>query len=365
MFVVHLVGNGFDISAGLGTSASTIVEEFCRVVDCAENAPQYASDLASTIREQGVERWCDFEIRLGEYSANSFASDDVFSFLHAKASFDRIMRQSLLIREQLIDEMFISDNAGGCVKSLGLLFSHLEAEEINRKQAIQGTAVITGRLDHHVVTLNYLPTIEKICKAVRINQAFANGGRFGGQHVLSSFAYGHSSLKGIPVCGVDSTDQILNEAFRDNPDVVATLVKAEIQRDCGKIEDMTPMNWIKQADVICVHGMSFGLTDGRWWREIARQMTARKHVILIISSHSYSGNYHVPYDRRVARDREVSRFFDAAGLEEDACNVLRNRMFVIPSSKIFTIEKPLEFETISDEDVCEIAHAVFGEGTKY
>lgn len=360
MKVVHLVGNGFDIASGLRTSAPVLLDEFCRVVSAASDAPQFATDLAGDIQEKGLDYWCNFEIEIGQYSNNPLVSDNPIAYLRAKACFDQVLRECLLARVPLIDEAFVSTNAASCLSSLGSLFMGLEREERDRQMQIQSPIVATDRIEHYIATLNYLPTLEMLCKAVGYGSIIARGGNYGGQHTLSSFAYAHSSLDGMPVCGVDRVEQIANESFRENPDVAATVIKGLIQSDSGMMEDTFVVNHIRQADALCVHGASLGATDGRWWREIIGRMKTAKRVVLVISSHSFEGDYHISYFRRRDRGEAINRFFDAADAAEDEREMLRKRVFVTSSSHLFTIEQPVkDFETLSDDVITGIAAEVF------
>jgi len=178
--------------------------------------------------------------------------------------------------------------------------------------------------------------------------------------VLASFNYAHSSLGGMPVCGVDDAGQIANEAFRENPDITATFVKSEIQADSGKVEDTAVFELIANTDVFCVHGASFGKTDGRWWRAIKERMLACGHAVLVISSHSFVGDYHVPLWRRQARDAAIGEFLDGCGAEGDARDQLIERSFVLPSSSLFVISEPLPFKGLSDDALKGIAKGLFG-----
>lgn len=354
MRVVHLVGNGFDISAGLRTSANYLIDEFCRIVDRGECVPASVKNLADTIRDEGLSKWSDFELKLGEYTANARVKDNPEAFLEAKSHFDTVLRECLIARNELIDESFVEANAKQCLGSLKNIFSALEPGEQDRRFSVHKNLSNPNSFNHHIATFNYTQTLQLMCDHVGYQTVLFNGDPHG-THTLQSFNYAHSSIDGMPVCGVDNADQIGNESFRSNATILATFIKKDIQIDSGKIEDRAVFGLIRQADVFCVHGAAFGSTDSRWWQAIRDRMLNCAHAILVISSYSFKGNYHVAYPRLTARDTAINRFLDVCGAQGQHRDALAKRTFVLPSKTLFTISNPIEFEGLSGEAIKRIA----------
>jgi len=360
MHVVHIVGNGFDISAGLCTGAGSLIDEFCRIVDHGKNAPAPVRDLADTIRAEGLEYWSDFERALGKYSVNKKVRDDSQAFLVAKSNFDAVLRECLVARNMLVDESFVEANAAKCLTSLKNIFSGIEPGEQRKRLEIQKNLSNPNYFSHHVTTLNYTQTLQLMCERIGYSNTLIKD-NLCGTHILQSFNYAHSSLDSMPVCGVDNANQIANESFRNDADILATFVKSEIQSDSGKIEDRAVFDLISQADIFCVHCAAFGETDTRWWQAIRDRMLNCPHAIMVVSSYSYKGNYHVPYERRIARDEVINKFLDRCGAEGEHRKNLANRSFVLPSRTLFIISEPIEFEGLSNEAIAEIAERRFPE----
>ena len=63
--VCVIVGNGFDMAAGLDTSTKAFVESFAERHNEADSP---AGRLAAKIKQEGPENWADFERKLGEYA---------------------------------------------------------------------------------------------------------------------------------------------------------------------------------------------------------------------------------------------------------------------------------------------------------
>ena len=87
--VCVIVGNGFDMAAGLGTSTEAFVARFAEQ-HAGEDSP--AGRLAAQIAQDGPKTWADFERKLGEYAAvvESTADDAVGEYV----DLDTLLAQS-------------------------------------------------------------------------------------------------------------------------------------------------------------------------------------------------------------------------------------------------------------------------------
>ena len=85
--VCVIVGNGFDMAAGLGTSTEAFVARFAEQ-HAGEDSP--AGRLAAQIAQDGPKTWADFERKLGEYAAvvESTADDAVGEYVAAKSAME-------------------------------------------------------------------------------------------------------------------------------------------------------------------------------------------------------------------------------------------------------------------------------------
>lgn len=62
-----MVGNGFDLSAGLKTSTTRFMDFFSKY-HASDEGP--VGRLAGCIEKEGAREWADFEKKLGEYTSN-------------------------------------------------------------------------------------------------------------------------------------------------------------------------------------------------------------------------------------------------------------------------------------------------------
>lgn len=214
MRVTHIIGNGFDISSGLSTTATELLSELKEVVEIAPLPPQGIKLLANDIQDKGIGYWSDFEAALGEATSYKAFSSSPDLFLESKNEFERILSELLRARVGLLDDNFVEENAEPCIKSLSNIQTSMQAAELAAFDNTLKPIPDRWNYSHNFITLNYTPTLELV---VDRSQTFTAGGSAKGNHYLSHFVYAHGSFDDAPICGVNDKDQIKNEAFRKTP----------------------------------------------------------------------------------------------------------------------------------------------------
>ena len=110
------------------------------------------------------------------------------------------------------------------------------------------------------------------------------------------------------------------------------------QRRTERAEEM-----IDSSMIICVFGMSMGITDKRWWERLVSWMMANPNRKLIIYSRADEKYFKRRIPTQVIRVREkVRRDFWKKGRGNQADSVYSDisaRLFVVFNSKIFGFPK--------------------------
>lgn len=345
MNIVHLVGNGFDIKAGLRTDAKTLIAEIVKS-NKDKDIPDYARNLLDTISSEGIETWADFESKLGEYSNNEIINNDPNQYVEAKAFFDENLAVLIQERMKQIDNSFIDKNSLVCMNNLSNIFNALS--DGNRRQlfTLLSNPSSNTVISHNFVVFNYTPTLLKM-----INKSLARGQRLDDKrsrfmHYLGKHQYAHGFLGGVPVCGIDNVEQVTNKQFRDNPNVINTLIKESIQHAIGSEDHINAKQIIDEADIVSVFGMSFGKTDLRWWKYIIDRLKNKqiKAVILFVYNSDLPSS--VPWRRIKAMENAKNKFFEAADCHtEDVRIKIEGRVFIAYSEDLFYVPEPIELES--------------------
>ncbi len=336
MNIVYLVGNGFDISFGLKTSPGDFLNSFIESYsDEKENSP--SSDLAKTIREEGVENWGDFERKIGEYSC-CFGDDDLDDYLNQVNVLMAHLHSWLKKQDQTINEEIFQKNSFGIISSLKDFRNALKPQEVDVVEKI--------RKNHNgenwfysIASFNYTSVLERLYKeAKKSSEIIGDLDSSGRKHVLTNYIYVHEALDGVIVTGVDNPAQVINDSFRENDQILEVLVKEKIQRILASDNDLRTFQIIGNAEIICVFGMSMGITDRRWWRAIADRLTKCKESVLIIFSYEYyCSEPHTPVDYYNVVNGEKEKFFHGAGLNVEEINLIKDKVFIVKSGDIFRL----------------------------
>lgn len=341
--IALLIGNGFDLSAGLHTEVTKFISELVKQ-HLNENTP--AGRLAAHIDKMGIDTWADFEIRFGEYAdtvfANSAINDPVTEYLDAKIALEHKMREIISREDSRITDSFLEDNTKGCLESISFWYKRLARNHRNWIKS-QIVPVPDYIFRYSVITFNYTSLFSRILgehKGEQLSRNFPVSDLSFGR-IVDLFAV-HGTLLDYPVCGVDGSDQICNAALSENYDVKRSVVKPVINDYIAQGVDLDAMNAIKRAEAIVVFGMSIGASDRRWWKTILEQLINFKNKFLVICSYELDSNVETIPERLRKTDSIKQRLFVAAGFGDfDPSNDVADRIFIIPSSNVLAFHNPL------------------------
>lgn len=82
--------------------------------------------------------------------------------------------------------------------------------------------------------------------------------------------------------GVNDPEQIDNPVWAKSNRVMWRYVKPMFNDTYLLNHAQKCLNWIAEADVICIYGLSLGETDQMWWDAIAKRLVGRHGVLLIV-----------------------------------------------------------------------------------
>ncbi len=338
---VVLVGNGFDISIGMGTSASTFIESF--VQENAHSKNQFAKALAARITNDGIETWADFERMIGRYS-EKFDLSSAGEYLSQKEALDDYLGDWLEEKNKLVSEDFIRGNAKDCLTSLTRFRRNLpERQRGLIEKMMQNHSSENWVLD--ILCFNYTDALLKMYQFLG-----GEGTKLGSfspnrYSVLGKFVFAHGSLEQREIItGVDNPGQISSGELAKLEEVKRALVKEEIEASVyQRTRDMDAFSLIKKANIIKVFGMSYGVTDERWWRAIDERMRLDGNCLLVLFSLEYSkslSDSYSPVGRARIVDKAIKNFLASRGDMEPNIEY-RNRIIVADSTLLFPVSTPL------------------------
>ena len=248
MNVTYLIGNGFDLHLGMRTSFKDICEAY--VKEKADN--EIINEFKTTLKKDSPDYkdWSDFEIAMGEYSERFNNFEDFKLCVHSFRSF-----MIDYLREEEKRYMDFLDQYQIPNYKFDVLLSRLcESIYLSPKNAVVEDLKRRGKINGSFISFNYTTIIDKMICIYNDNNA----------RKYTDVIHIHNDLNGSILFGVDNEEQIANVKFRGDKRKNRTFVKTSInnEMDYNKVNNV--INIIRNSDVICVYGMSFGDSDLTW-----------------------------------------------------------------------------------------------------
>ena len=329
-----LVGNGFDMAAGLDTSTFRFVKRFAEQ-HRDDDSP--AGRLARQIGLDGPENWADFERKLGEYasSVGGLVGDEksIGEYVDAKSAIDDDLLAFVREREDLVDLDKVRDASDVCLASICGWLGALTPRD--RKRFLREfNSPYT--FDVSFVTLNYTNVLDMMVEQQGPSQRSVSIDYVSGYR-LCKLVHAHGDLANNPICGVDNPSQICSDMLAADEGVLETVVKGSTQEMLGSLDDENALALIDAAEVIMVYGSSMGETDARWWRAVIDRLksaTSKRFVVLFGYRFERSGRSAAKIREEITQIKE--RLFTSAGMENDEeKRELLDKIFVLSSDSIF------------------------------
>lgn len=340
MNITFFVGNGFDINLGLKT----------RYIDFYDFFWKHASDTNIILKlmkeDNNKENWADLELALGE-KLKDLSEDDVDLFMDSHIELDSLLLEYLEeeqrkypvdnLKEGIIIEL---------IRSLTELPKDLSAVE---KQSIQATSEIhqNEELTYEFVSFNYTNILDEIIKKAKsANIDLGSHTATNGQkrkHSLGGVHHVHGTLMEGVVLGVNDESQIKNNVFKQHGLFKNCFLKGNINSQMGQRRTERAEKIIDSSQIICIFGMSMGITDKRWWEKIVSWMLASSDRKLIIYTRADEKLFKRKIPTQFIRQRERIRrdFWEkgCANQKESNYLIIADRIFVVFNSKIFDFPK--------------------------
>lgn len=288
MNITFLVGNGFDISAGIDTSYSGFYKWYCEQRKN-EGGPEpgwvqdFKNDILKDMKKPPEERmWSDFEWGLGDY-VQKFDADTMYQFVDCYE--DAVANLQKYIELQM--ECKVRDLSSQQIESFsrGLLYFTSELSEAS-KEATKG--MLPPQINQDVwfnfISFNYTDVLDKFVQAVS-NTPLTRWSKGVTTYYVKVFfpvLHIHGSIDNMPLMGVNNKDQIRSDLLKENVDLQRCLVKPIASAAVGNLVQKKAKNWIQESNIICLWGLSIGETDAQWWEEIMSWLLKDKTNQLIV-----------------------------------------------------------------------------------
>lgn len=330
MNITFLIGNGFDLNLKLNTRYSDFYKYYIK------NDPK---DMLSKSIKKDYEMWSDLEIGLGEFLKN-VNDNQIDEFLDSKSTLERMLSEYLTSENERVKIKNEKDLGIEFNKKAVNFFS--DFNEIDKEHYHRVIAETRNQIFYNFITFNYTSVLDTIVSA-----SLKNCKPFG-THSASSSGYHdsvvmphhiHGKLTEDLILGLDNADQILNEKLKSSPKLTNYIIKSAVNTALGQKKIEKAKKIIDESRYVCLFGLSIGDTDGMWWSYLIEWLKRDSNNRLVIFVNKSSIVQLSGQEKIRFRDSNREIMLTRSRCEEsETLNQVRDRIIIIPNSKIFNLE---------------------------
>lgn len=341
MQITFLVGNGFDIAAGVDTSYGAFYNWYCVKKSNIEHIKKFRQEIRNDVKNGGS-NWADFEIGLGQYTKN-FTPSTVNEFFDCyEDAHEHIVQFLEEQKAKNKNESLSEDQIDAFTDNLLHFYQDLFPQErmIFTKMLDADTGYNTVV---HFLSFNYTNILDSIVE--RISRKPLREWAYGGQKrkfvVSPKVIHTHGTSTQYPILGVNDASQIANQELLKVPNFSEVMIKPSSVKAVGQLWHADAEALISSSDIVCVFGMSLGESDAKWWGKLLQWMKEgpRRHLILYWHTAILPNRISVLKEleqQRIAKEK----FFKYLSLSEKERNSIEPRVHVVLNTKnVLNIQK--------------------------
>lgn len=323
MNILFVIGNGFDINLGLNTSFRNFYEYYKNQKSNSELISKLKNNIDGKKND-----WSDLEISFGKYLSNFTTLeefDEVFDDLK-----DNLCK---FLKDEEIKFDSFDKNFFNIIESLitpeNFLLPADQALIRNHYNKHKGSEIST-----FITTFNYTRVFEKILNFE--GEKHFLGTRPDHSRVnLYSINHIHGFVEKNMILGVNDKTQINNDDFKDDDNIITSIVKSETNRVFKLQIESKFKTQIKRSNLIVIFGCSLGLSDKMWWDLIAKKLKEDCYLILFWKGVELKPNQEA---RLFRYENDIkNKFFDVTGMNEEDRVLLKDKIFIGLNRHIFKI----------------------------
>lgn len=282
MNITFLVGNGFDISAGVDTSYESFYKWYCSQDSRTPSIAKFKKEIKDDI-ENGGNNWSDFETGLGKYTSH-FSPDNANNFLEC---FDDAVENIPTYLEQEKNKFDIASITENDISRLsdGVLNFYQELNPRERlvfREIFESDKVNNSQINF--ISFNYTDILDRCIDKIADTplDQWEHNGRKQYIKINPQILHIHGTSNEYPILGISDEAQVANQKLLSVPDFGNVMIKSQSVASIGQPWYTQADSMLEKSQIICIWGMSLGLSDSKWWNRITKWLKAKKERHLII-----------------------------------------------------------------------------------
>lgn len=351
MRITFLVGNGFDISAGMKTSYRDFYEWYWEQ-DSDTDAVRKLKGIIKADVEAGKENWADFEFAFGKYSEN-FSVEETSEYLDCYQDVQEKLWE--YIKLQCGKYSLLTTEAEKNLFRDGVMNFYKELQPKERAQ-LEGL-INEDRRNHmmaKVVSFNYSDLIDR-CVEVLAASPLKTWGIPANINfsVEKKVIHPNGTIVKFPIVGVNDETQIANKEMLSVPNFKEMVIKPMAVDSLGQLWHSEAEQQIASSTIVCVYGMSIGATDAKWWRQLVEWLKGNGARHLIVFWYSKDEKDDISVRKRIESIAKVKeQVLSFSKLREDVKETIIDRIHVVINTKSF-LQIPFDEQERGKEELFE------------
>lgn len=327
MNIVYLIGNGFDRNLGLYTDYKSFYRYYMEQKSVSPVIDRLKSEIDSN-----YENWSDLEEALGRYMKNITNIDDAI-LIHK----DLLEHLQTYICKEYSRYITPKDSSKAILEEL---FYPIKSLRRNQRRKLEDGILRTHQTRFaYVITFNYTQTIEKLTgyKGKPIT-AFSFGSGY--YSYLQEIEHVHGFCdpdKGRMALGLDNPSQICNENLSASQNICYRYVKPTFNDLYGEEHHLKCLQWINNADFICIFGMSIGISDQTWWKAIGKRLLTSNAILLYFYYEGFELHNNNAPEFQEQVDSIKDNLLPKLGIEDISNENVRKRIYISCDKTIFKL----------------------------
>lgn len=340
MNITFLIGNGFDLNLNLDTRYSDFYEYYKK------NDPK---DMLSGSINKDYEMWSDLEFGLGEF-LKDVDDNQIEEFLDSKSTLETMLSEYLSSEN---NRVIIRDehSLGGEFRNKILNFFE-DFSAIDKEHYHKVIGETREQINYRFITFNYTNVLDSIISASQKSyKPFGNhtAGNSGYNDAVMMPHHIHGKLTEDLILGLDNADQISNDKLKINPKLTNYIIKSAVNTALGEKKIEKAKEIIDKSKYVCLFGLSIGDTDGMWWSYLIEWLKRddNNRLVLFVNKNS---NVRLSGQEKI-RFRDSNReimLMRSRCEDSETLNQVRDKIIIIPNSKIFNLENIVVEEKAND-----------------
>lgn len=300
--ILFIIGNGFDLHLGMETKYTDVYKKYVKAPSADKDIEKFKKDISNNHKT-----WADFEMALPEYAKKVSSEAVLIKCLRDFKTFiaDFLQEQN----ESVIRN--IQGYANHPIRSaLHNTLNYFYSSLTPNAQRNIANLKIDSNIQYYFLTFNYTTVLDELLRYSNLSQSI----------IPNAPLHIHGSLETDITMGIDNEEQFKGY-FSLSRKGKRSIIKPIYNSQYDSKRAIDAKDLIRNSDIICTYGFSFGESDQTWVDLLADWLLENPDHQLVV------------YDYK-NHNREILNKDEMMDIEDDEKLEFLKRLALIPSDDI-------------------------------